>query len=308
MISSTAYLTRDDLRRLRERSDFRGACLVVHAWGVILGAMVLFAAYPNPLTFLLAVMIIGTRQLGLAVLMHDAAHGLLFRSRRLNDGVANWLCSYPVMADVRLYRPYHLKHHRHTQTPDDPDLPLSAPFPITRSSFRRKTVRDLTGQTFVRQYGALFAPPKDGGRGTDRKQFFGALAGPIVANLVLLAAAIFVGHWYLYPLLWLLPAATWRMWVTRIRNIAEHAVLEDNTDPLKYARTTLAGPLERAFIAPYWVNYHLEHHLYMWIPCYNLPKAHKLLRAKGLKPRMEIRWGYLEVLRMAVSSRKVAAT
>ncbi len=301
MTGSTTYLSREELRQLRKRSDWRGAWLVFHAWAVILGAMALFVVYPHPVTFLLAIMIIGARQLGLAILMHDAAHGLLFRSRRINDWVANWLCSYPVFADVNIYRPYHMTHHRNTQTADDPDLALSAPFPITRSSFRRKTIRDLTGQTFVRQYGALFSPPKDGARGTDKKQFFGAIWGPITANLILFGIAVITGYWYLYPLLWVLPAATWRMWVTRVRNIAEHAVLKDNDDPLKYARTTLTGPLERAFIAPYWVNYHLEHHLYMWIPCYNLPKAHRLLRKRGLLPEMEVRRGYVDVLRDAVS-------
>jgi len=59
--------------------------------------------------------------------------------------------------------------------------------------------------------------------------------------------------------------------------------------------------VERALIAPYWVNYHCEHHIFMHLPCYNLPRAHRLLLAKGLGPQMEIRGGYLEVLRMAAS-------
>ena len=35
----------------------------------------------------------------------------------------------------------------------------------------------------------------------------------------------------------------------RIRNIAEHAVVPDNDDPLRNTRTTLANPLERLLIA-----------------------------------------------------------
>jgi fatty acid desaturase len=49
--------------------------------------------------------------------------------------------------------------------------------------------------------------------------------------------------------------------VARLRSIAEHAVVPDDDDPLRNTRTTAAGPLARAFLAPYWVNYHLEHHL-----------------------------------------------
>ena len=43
------------------------------------------------------------------------------------------------------YRRYHLSHHARTQQDDDPDLALSAPFPITKASYRRKFWRDITG-------------------------------------------------------------------------------------------------------------------------------------------------------------------
>ena len=43
--------------------------------GPLLCAIALMTLWPNPLTWLIAVMIVGTRQLGLAILMHEAAHG-----------------------------------------------------------------------------------------------------------------------------------------------------------------------------------------------------------------------------------------
>ncbi len=43
----------------------------------------------------------------------------------------------------------------------------------------------------------------------------------------------------------------------------------------------MANFVERALIAPYYVNYHCEHHMFMHIPCYQLPKAHRLLGQKG---------------------------
>lgn len=307
--SSTAYLTRDDLRILRKRSDWRGAWMVAHAWSLIAGSTALFAFFPNPLTFLLAVMIIGARQLGLAVLMHDAAHGLLFHNRRLNDWVGQRLCAYPVIADLALYRPYHFEHHKKTQQPDDPDLHLSAKFPVTRASLWRKTVRDLTGQTFWKQHVAIGNAALGGPSlrsGEKVSNFFTLLRGPFITNLVLLAGMSALGKPHYYLMFWLLPAATWRMWVTRLRNIAEHAVVSDNNDVLKNARTTITGPLERLFIAPYFVNYHLEHHLYMWIPCYNLPAAHAHMREHGFLPRMEVQKGYRDVLRRASSKPALA--
>ena len=290
-VKSSEFLTSGQVQQLRGKSDIVGALLVLHAWALILGSMALFACWPNPFTFLLAVMVIGGRQLGLAILMHDAAHGLLFANRRINDWVGMWLCAAPVFTTLVLYRPYHLQHHRHTQQAEDPDLGLSAAFPITRKSLWRKVVRDLSGRTaFTRR----------------REQFQRGIAvrEGLIANAILWTGFAAAGYWWLYPVLWLLPLATWYQLVSRIRNIAEHAVVPDNDDPLRNTRTTYANPIVRLLVAPYWVNYHLEHHLFMFVPCWRLPQAHRALLAAGRRGEMEVQPGYGAVLRMATSLEK----
>jgi fatty acid desaturase len=288
MARFTDYLTPEQARTLSGKSNVVGALLVLHAWALILGSMALFVWWPNPFTLLLAVMVIGGRQLGLAILMHDAAHGLLFTNRRVNDWVGTWLCAAPVFTTLVLYRPYHLQHHRHTQQAEDPDLGLSAAFPITRKSLGRKVVRDLSGQTaFMRR----------------REQFKRGIAvrEGLIVNVLLWATLAAAGYWWLYPALWLLPLATWYQLVSRIRNIAEHAVVPDDDDPLRNTRTTYANPLIRMLVAPYWVNYHLEHHLFMFVPCWRLPQAHRILLAAGRRQQMEVQPGYWAVLRAATS-------
>lgn len=305
-MKASDIFTPAELRRLGRRSDLAGVLLVLHAWGLILGSMAVFAAWPNPLTFLAAVMVVGGRQLGLAILMHDAAHGLLFRTRRWNEFAGQWLCAWPVLTDLGLYRPYHLKHHRFTQQDDDPDLVLSAPFPISPASLKRKVLRDILGETAYRRRLEQFAMTW-GGAGLPWAERWarlkaGGLVGAAGTNAALLAGLAAAGYWWLYPVLWLLPLATWYQLISRIRNIAEHAVVPDNDDPLRNTRTTLADPLTRLLLAPYWVNYHLEHHLLLSVPCYRLPLAHRMLLTKGLGPRMEIRRNYAEVLRLAASA------
>src|SRR5262249_30888799 len=76
--------------------------------------------------------------------------------------------------------------------------------------------------------------------------------------------------------------------VTRLRGIAEHVATSGDDDPLRNTRTTQAGPLARTFLAPYWVNYHIEHHLLVFVPCLKLRSAPALLLAKGYRPRMEL--------------------
>ncbi|MBI1339283.1 fatty acid desaturase [bacterium] len=297
--------TADEWASVSRRSWWRGPALILSAWTVIIGAGSLFILFPNPATYLLAVMLIGARQLGLAVLEHDAAHGALHANLRLNDWLADWFCSAAIGGSLRRYRPYHLTHHKFTEQPEDPDLVLSRPFPVTRESFRRKAVRDLTGQTFFKQRIQPFLSnmalrlkgerPKPA-RVADRPglRFW-------IVNGAAIAALSAFDYWWVWPALWIVPMATWLPLVTRVRNIAEHAIVGVTEDPLSHARTTLAGPLERLFIAPFWVHFHAEHHAFMHVPCYNLERLHALLREKGETSRMTIAHGYREVLDLATS-------
>lgn len=302
-IDPKTVFTPEEWARLSPRSSWRGLMLVAGAWGLIFAAGAAFVLWPNPLTYVLAIMLIGARQLGLAILMHDSAHGALHKDQRINDWVGDWLCAAPVGARLEAYRAYHLKHHRYTEQPEDPDLGLSAPFPITRASLTRKIIRDFTGQTFFKQRIApMFAKrrieTREGGNVTAR-----AVNSFVLVNAFLFAGLALAGFWWAYPALWIVPMATWFPLVTRLRNIAEHAVVDTKEDPFSHARTTHANPLERLFIAPYWVHYHGEHHVFMHLPCYNLPAAHRLLMAKGYRERMIIAPSYLNVLRQAASAR-----
>jgi fatty acid desaturase len=303
-IAARELVAPDELVSLRERVEWKGIALIAHAWLVIFGAMVLVAVFPNPLTCILAVMLIGSRQLGLAILMHEGAHRCFSRSESRNMALSQWLCAYPIFADTEAYRRYHLQHHASTQQADDPDLVLSAPFPITKASYRRKFLRDITGRTGFEQRKAQFrnALGDPSWPFAQRARHFGEKLGRQVAvNALLWAGLAAAGLWWAYPLLWLVPLLTWMMVITRIRNIAEHAVVPDSDDPLRNTRTTEANLLERMFVAPYFVNYHLEHHLLYYVPCYNLPRLHTILMRGPHAARMEVQRGYLSVLRLATA-------
>ena len=295
------YFTPGEWASLTARSSWKGLALVAHCWLVIGAAISVGVLWP--LAIPLMVLVIGNRQLGLFILMHDAAHGLLHAKRSLNDRVAFWFCG----SELSRYRPYHLQHHRFVQQAEDPDLVLSAPFPITPVSLRRKIMRDLTGQTFFKQRFGLLAGQL-ASRSPDKPLLpllmteVGEQREFLVFNSLCFALFAVAGLWWAWVLMWLLPMATWLPLVSRLRNIAEHALIVQNgTDPLRHARTTQASWMERLFIAPYWVNYHGEHHMFTQIPCWNLPKAHRILARKGVTAHMEVQPGYRAVLRLASS-------
>ena len=314
-IRPSDLFTADGWAPFQTRSAWVGPMLVLHCWTVIGVAVV--AAVLWPILIPLSVAVIGTRQLGLAILMHEAAHGGLSSNQRLNDFLGHWLCAVPVGASLTAYRPYHLAHHKYAQQAEDPDLVLSAPFPVTRDSLRRKIIRDLTGQTFFKQrilfaFKAFASRRDEDARSSSAKRdsatdhaegavVTGRSVAPfLLVNAALLAGSVLSGVWWAYFALWLLPLATWFPMVTRLRNIAEHACVEgSSTDPFRAARTTRTSWWERAFIAPYWVNFHAEHHLFMHVPCWKLPALHQAVRARPQGARMEVAKGYVDVLREA---------
>lgn len=306
--------SRDEIQTLTERSDLWGGWAVLSVWLVIAGGFALLAAFPNPLSFVLAVIVLGGRQLALAILSHEAAHRTLFRTPWLNDVVGDWLCARLIWNDVPRYRTHHLKHHSHTGTAADPDLSLTKNLPTTRRSLRKKFLRDLTGQTAVRRIGAQFLMdigvfgytvaaeverlPRNGRTWRDyARSGVRNMWGFVLTNLLLATALAAAGALWTYWA-WVVAYFTTFSLFIRIRSIAEHACLEESADMFKNTRTTRAGWLARITVAPIHVNYHLEHHVMASVPFYRLPLMHRLLRARQAVP---VPPGYGDVLRLASS-------
>jgi fatty acid desaturase len=305
-------LSKQEVRDLLKHQSWRAWWTIASNWIGVFAAFALVAWAPNPLTIVIALFVIGTRQLGHAIVMHEAAHHALFQNRKLNDFAGNWLAAYSIWADTKPYRRYHLRHHAKTGTEEDPDLALVKPFPVTKESFRRKVWRDLSGQTGWKQVRAAWR--RDMGtasKGTQRNQGLSTFEAPMVGwrvilpvflcNGILLGILTLAGYPALY-LLWVVAFLTTYRLVTRIRSIAEHSMTEDATDPLRNTRTTLASWWERLLIAPNRVNYHLEHHLLMTVPLYNLPKMHELLKERGVLEGANVATGYGQVLREAIQA------
>ncbi|MBY4636262.1 fatty acid desaturase family protein [Sphingopyxis sp. XHP0097] len=331
------FFDRQQWAALTRASPWRGVWLVAHAW-IVTAALIGVATWlHHPIAWLAAIIFVGGRQLGLAILMHDAAHGALHPDRKLNNFLGQWLTGAAVGSDLIAYRTYHLQHHKFTQQPEDPDLSLSAPFPTTRASLWRKVFRDLSGQTFFKQRKAQFAfaavglkpmlrgeaaekgrastkagtpfnKQSDDGVTSPTADVAGAMAVTravgrfLLVQTVLLALSLLLWGWTPF-LLWLAALATTFQLYLRIRNIAEHACTTTGSDdPFTHARTTRAGWLARATVAPYWVNYHAEHHLFMGVPCYRLPQVHEALGRADKHRAMTIAPNYAAVLRQVTAA------
>lgn len=313
-------LTREEIRALVRRSDLGGAWALVESWGLIALAFAIAAQFPNPVGWLVAVVLLGSRQLALAIVMHEAAHTTLMRTRWLNEACGQWLGAAPVFQNLAMYREHHLRHHRHTGTAMDPDLSLATSYPVSRRSLARKLARDATGLTGLKvllgsvlmQTGYLKYDASGGQRGPEGGVRRGeaswstarsALLPSLLMQAAIAAALALCGVPELY-LLWLAAYLTVFQLLERIRSIAEHAMTTDPADALNNSRTTAARGWERLLYAPLNVNYHLEHHLLAAVPYFRLPRMHALLRGRGVfRQPAALSGSYVGVLRMAARGR-----
>jgi fatty acid desaturase len=310
----TDYLSRDELKAFSERSDARGFFAIASTWAIIAASFALLARFPNPFVFVLVVIVLGGRQLALAILTHEAAHRSLFATRALNDVLTDWLCARPIWNDVARYREHHIRHHAHTNTERDPDASLSHPFPTTRVSLARKLLRDLAFVSGLRRILGLVlmdigvleytvaadvkSRPRNGRTWVDyAREGIRNMSGMIVTNVALFLVLFALGVGWVY-VAWVVAYLTTFSLFVRIRSLAEHACTEQTEDIFMNTRTTRAGFLARMTVAPVHVNYHIEHHALVSVPYYRLPALHATLRERGATSEPPT---YVDVLRIVTS-------
>ena len=263
---------RPELRRI---PSYRNALSVLSLYvqtAAVLVAAVAWGPWSWPFAFLL----MGRAHAQFASLMHEAAHRMLFADRRLNDLAGRWLLGYPSFGATDGYRRSHMAHHREEFGPDEPDIPLYRGYPISPASFRRKLVRDATGRTGLKLMRGLFRGLRSDDGGTRR------VAWSIIGvQLVLLAAAIASGHWWLYPCFWLAPYLTvWRV-INRLRSIAEHGGMQRSKDRRETTHSVRQSWPARFMLVPFNIGWHLAHHVDSGVPFRNLPRYHAALREAG---------------------------
>ncbi len=296
------YLSREDVERFTAKSDWHAFRLLLANWAMIFAIFFTVAAFPNPLTILAGIVLLAGRQLGLSVLMHDAGHRTLFRTPWLNEWVGQWLCALPVMNDQPSYARGHLEHHRKAGSHDDPDLPNYQAYPVSRESFRRKVIRDLTGQTGFKLISFIFRGAS-GVVSSEKRKSAKPFLQQICVQLALFAILWACGIGWTY-LLWAVAFMTVFMLIVRIRQVAEHAAVPDLYDPdvRKNTRTVDAPWWQRLIFAPNGVNYHMEHHFMASVPCYRLKALRRHLQQQLALDGVPVFRGYGQLLRHAVAA------
>ena|SRR6185437_1702541 len=259
---------------LRRIDDVRNAGSVVELWATVVAVVWVAVWVDNPLMYVAAFVAMGPLYVRFAILMHEAAHKLLFTNKRVNDWVGTWLVAYPAFIPIGLYRRGHFAHHRAEFGPDDPDVAFYAGYPCDRATLRRRLVRDAVGISGWKNFAPILKAVRPR---RSRRMALSILGVQAVLWAVSWAAT---GRWWIYPLLWWLPWMTqWRV-LNRLRSIAEHGGLRADGDRRVTTHNVRQTWPARLWLVPYNTGWHLAHHVDMGVPWRNLPRFHaELVRA-----------------------------
>lgn len=270
---------RDDLYRI---PDAANACHVIGLWVQSVGVLALVSWWGNPIGWFAAFLLMGRAFARFAILGHEAAHRLLFSNKAANDWVGKWLVAYPAFVPLDAYRRSHMAHHREEFGPNEPDLALYSGYPITKASWRRKLLRDADGNSGWKNLKLLLLALRSE---TARPVALGILAWQLALFVGLWAA---LGHWWIYPLFWLLPWMTvWRV-LNRLRAVAEHGGMVASPDRRLTTHHVRQSATARFWMVPFNTGWHLAHHIDIGVPFSNLPRLHRELAAAGyLTPALE---------------------
>ena len=265
----------DFLDGLRRIPDARNAATVLTT--AALPALVVWVAISiaHPVAWMAAVPAMALAQNRLFILHHEAAHRLLFSSRRVNDLVGITLIGWLTFGTgSHGYRLGHINHHRDEFGPDEPDFLLYSFYPITGASMRRKLRRDATGVSAFRIVRPRFRRLGDA---RHRRLTLKFLTGQVLIAAAFAAA----GHPWLYLFLWVVPWVFVYQVLNRLRAISEHGGMTRSDDRRRTSRHVRQTLLARTVIAPCNVGYHLAHHVDMTVPWRALPRLHRALVEDG---------------------------
>ena len=273
MISSEALL------RLSKKNHSIWISLVIVDLVTISLAAILCERFFNVYFYVLTIMIIGGRQVGIgSIALHDGAHRYLSSNTSSNQRIGSvilYLMTAPIIGlDIDGYRnKAHFQHHKYLLTEKDPEY----------KGYERLYCRNqpdsirhfmLVAFVSISGIGYIAAIIRQITKGSWLNRF-------LIVTLV--CAFLFGGYIFdLIFLYWIVPIATWGMFINYVRASAEHYPINAYGTNIRIkqkfrTRDVVPSIFDKIFVTTRNINFHLSHHLFPSVPFYNMRKLHKII-------------------------------
>ena len=305
----TSNINKEALKPLFKTNASRHLLDIIYNWSIIALMIYICITFPSFLMYVLSVFVIGAKMHALAILMHDATHFRFLKNRKWNDLITNWITMYPIFTSIEKYRENHLRHHQHLNTDHDPDWVAKLgnrafTFPKSKSEFLLSLLSYMVlyqgimdAIWFIKRFNSV---EKKNSPIKENKP------SKLIFYVILFSSLTVLGIWKYFFIFWIVPYFSAFFLYQYIRSVAEHFGDLAYEDDLSSSRTIKANAIERFFIAPHNVSYHLEHHLFPGVPYYHLPKLHEILMEQDIyESKAHITIGYFKGLLEELGSDKV---
>jgi fatty acid desaturase len=274
-----------DLAALNQRSDWKGLVQSAGHLGLLAltGGLAWYAVGRLPLVGVLALLFLhGTFYAFLVNGFHELCHQTVFQTRWLNVAFRN-LYSFLGWYNHEFFWASHQEHHKYTLHPPD-DLEVVLPVNLTFRSYlsfafvnplgfynRIKGVIRLSLGKVDGEWASALFPPEDAAK---RRALFNWARILLLGHGLIVVISLALGWWMIPVIVTLAPF--YGSGFQYLFNEAQHIGLSDNVSDYRLnTRTIIINPFLRFL---YWhMNYHIEHHMYAAVPCYNLSKLHALI-------------------------------
>lgn len=212
----------------------------------------------------------------LTIVMHDCGHGILFRSRSNNRWVGEFLGAVTGI-DFNQFRQRHLEHHENYGNAVDPQgFQYIGIGSMSRAAFAWHICKPLLGTNLRNVFGETYLHPRNmiGMIRSGRLLF----VAPIQIGLLALITGF--GSHYWAALIPPMSAATFGLFLSQIRGIAEHGI-GDTSKQLGFVRSHEPRLLDKLLLYDLNFNLHDEHHRQPQIPSCHLPALHESMSRTG---------------------------
>ena len=297
------YIEQKKLRELSQKNNFQGACQALgHLLAWLLTGSVCYYFFENDLWtgFILSLIIHGTVGTCFMHGCHELSHGTVFKTKYLNGIFLN-IFSLLSWFPYHIYKMSHSYHHRFTLYPEgdrEQLLPhrtslhvlyLIQLFTVNITGGVHSVGLIPTIRSNVKIAMNCFEKPFSDwgeelyeGQKEERAKAVNWARSVIIFHSLVIILSVWIGE----PILAVLISGHtffggWHLYFT---TLPQHCGLMSNVNDFrKCARTIKLDPISEFF---YWhMNWHLEHHMFAGVPCYNLRKLNKIIYQQLPKPK-----------------------
>jgi len=297
------------LKALTKKSNVKGLRKVgsfLLGWLITVGASVFFFLHQLWIPMVVTCYVHSTFLFffSMAAGVHELSHGTMFKTKALNEFFYGLFCWMTWNNPVH-FRASHALHHQLTvYTGQDKEV-IQVPVKAKLNFWNLVQWFTFDAQQFGQWIGLAVAHAF----GRADADYFGwnplfEKGDPRRSSMVAWARFLLVSHFFLvgvfiyfqlWVLVYLITVGTFfATWYAKFCGAMQHTGLgQDTPDWRLVCHTFTKGPVTKWL---YWnMNYHIEHHMYAAVPCYNGAKLHDAV-AHDLPPSQTSLWSGLRLL------------